>query len=268
MTQPQLYKASVLSGLKSMTWAEFSGLTMGVTSPNGVPGIAEPTQGLSGVGAMLPLNAGAGNILTPGVQLVPTVGSVVILNFAEVIQLTEEYYAPGSLGSFNLQVAVTVVNNQAEAWTQGQWELFIVPMNSGIFVNERGASSVYTALLTEQDVLETSVQEHYSHGTVKRMIGGGFLNSLKSAMGWISSKLPHVRNALGKIDRGIGDWDPGVASASESTGHAAAKIGGDHYGRTTAPAAGGLGNTGRSARDLPGICGGALGGGLAEDLDH
>ena len=122
------------------------------------------------------------------------------LNFAEVIQLTEEYYAPGSLGSFNLEVAVTVVNNQAEAWAANQWELFIVPMNSGIFVNERGTSSVYTALLTKQDVLETSVQEHYSHGTIKRMIGGGFLNSLKSAMGWISSKLPHVRSALGKID--------------------------------------------------------------------
>ena len=133
-------------------------------------------------------------------MLVPTVGSVVILNFAEVIQLTEEYYAPGSLGSFNLQVAVNVVNNQAEVWNASQWELFVVPMNSGIFVNERGTSSVYTALLTKQDVLETSVQEHYSHGTIKRMIGGGFLNSLKSAMGWISSKLPHVRNALGKID--------------------------------------------------------------------
>ena len=32
------------------------------------------------------------------------------------------------------------------------------------------------------------------------MIGGGLLNSLKSAMGCISSKLPHVRNALGKSD--------------------------------------------------------------------
>ena len=31
------------------------------------------------------------------------------------------------------------------------------------------------------------------------MIGGGFLNRRKSAMGWISSKLPRVRNALGKI---------------------------------------------------------------------
>ena len=53
------------------------------------------------MGAMLPLNPAVGtNVLTPGVQLVPKEGSVVILNFAEVIQITEENYTPGSLGSF------------------------------------------------------------------------------------------------------------------------------------------------------------------------
>ena len=100
-------------------------------------------MGYSGMGAMLPpAGEGAPNVLTPGVELVPTVGSVVVLNFAEVIQLTEVYYAPGSLGSFNLQIAVAVVNNQAEAWAAGNWELFVAPLSSGIFVNERGARSV------------------------------------------------------------------------------------------------------------------------------
>ena len=85
---------------------------MGATNSYAVGNIAEPSQGLSGVGAMSPIGAvAAGNALTPGVQLVPTVGSVVILNFAEGIQLTGGYYAPGSLGSFNLQVAVTVTND-------------------------------------------------------------------------------------------------------------------------------------------------------------
>jgi hypothetical protein len=44
-------------------------------------------------------------IATSGIKLVPTTGSILVLNFAEVIQLTEEYYAPGSLGSFNLQLS-------------------------------------------------------------------------------------------------------------------------------------------------------------------
>ncbi|MFM7990528.1 MAG: hypothetical protein ACKPKO_65535, partial [Candidatus Fonsibacter sp.] len=39
-----------------------------------------------------------------------------MLNFAEVIQLTEEYYAPGSLGTFNLQFSVQGQNNQNGEW--------------------------------------------------------------------------------------------------------------------------------------------------------
>ncbi|MFM7984149.1 MAG: major capsid protein V20 domain-containing protein, partial [Candidatus Fonsibacter sp.] len=35
----------------------------------------------------------------PSIQLVPTTGSILVLSFAEVIQLTEELYAPGSIGS-------------------------------------------------------------------------------------------------------------------------------------------------------------------------
>jgi hypothetical protein len=54
-----------------------------------------------------------------------------VLNFAEVIQLTEEYYAPGSLGTFNLQLSLDVTNNQDTQWNAGDYELVIMPMNSG-----------------------------------------------------------------------------------------------------------------------------------------
>ena len=202
MTQHQLYKASVNSGLH-MSWQEFSGLTMSVS--NDLYGDNNLTEGrvgpLSGVGAFKPFNVESINVhRTIGAQLVPTIGSVLTLNFAEVIQLTEDYLAPGSIGSFNLQISLKVQNHQTEAWEATKWETFVIPMNSGIFVNERGTSSVYTALLTKADVLDASDQEHYSHGTIKRMVGGSMLNNLKSAMGWISSKLPFVRNVLGKID--------------------------------------------------------------------
>ena len=133
---------------------------------------------------------------TPGFQLTPAVGTTLVLSFAEIIQLTEDYYAPGSLGSFNLQVAIKVQNHQTEDWPVGGWELVMIPMNSGIWVNERGTSSVYTALLTKADVLDASDQEHYSHGTIKRMIGGSMLSNLKSALGWISSKLPFVEKKM------------------------------------------------------------------------
>ena len=104
----------------------------------------------------------------------------------------------------------------------------IIPMNSGILINERGTSSVYTALLTKADVLDASEQESFSHGTIKRMIGGSLMSNLKSAMGWISSKLPGVRNILAKID------------------HPYAKVGHDvlrtmGYGRSGGGASGGVG---------------------------
>ena len=108
---------------------------------------------------------------------------------------------------------IKVVNHQIDPWVSGQWEMVVIPMNSGIFVNERGTVSVYTALLAKADVLDASDQEHYSHGTVKRMIGGSMLNNLKSAMGWISSKLPFVRNVLGKIDHPYAEVGHGVLKA-------------------------------------------------------
>ena len=202
MTQEQLYKASVASGLKNMSWQEFSGLTVSTSNIYYNDNVAESRSGFSGVGAYSVIGSAEDQAThrTPGFQLTPTVGTMLCLNFAEVIQLTEDYYAPGSLGSFNLQISIKVQNHQIEDWVDGQWEMIVIPMNSGIFVNERGTSSVYTALLTKADVLDASEQEHYSHGTIKRMIGGSLLSNLKSAMSWISSKLPFVKNILGKID--------------------------------------------------------------------
>ena len=68
---------------------------------------------------------------TLGFQLIPTVGSVLVLKFAEVLQLTEGYFAPGSLGSFSLQVSVNVANTQVKPWNAGEWELVILPMTPG-----------------------------------------------------------------------------------------------------------------------------------------
>ena len=69
-------------------------------------------------------------------------------------------------------------------------------MNSGVFVNERGTSSTFLGLLTKQDVLDSLQQQPYSSNEVRRMVGGGFLDNIRSAMGWIQGKLPAVRGVL------------------------------------------------------------------------
>ena len=109
---------------------------------------------------------------------------------------TEEFYAPGSLGSFNLQLQVTVENNQNHNWAGNEYELVVMVMNSGVFVNERGTSSTFIGLLTKQDVLDALQQQPYSNNEVRKMVGGGFLDNIRSGLGWITSKLPAIRGVL------------------------------------------------------------------------
>ena len=144
---------------------------------------------------------GANELVSPNprIQLIPTTGTILVLNFAEVIQLTEDFYAPGSLGSFNLQLRVSAQNNSNYDWAASTAELIIMPMNCGVFVNEKGTGSIFTALLSKQDVLDVQGQQAYGQGEFTRMVGGGFLDNLKRSVGWITSKLPMVKNVLNHI---------------------------------------------------------------------
>ncbi|MFM7989552.1 MAG: major capsid protein V20 domain-containing protein, partial [Candidatus Fonsibacter sp.] len=104
MTPEQLYNNSVQNGLANMSWDEFSGSIISCCG-NRTGGELQPIpwQHYKGVGA----NNQGQDTANPSVQYVPTTGTILVLNFSEVIQLTEELYAPGSLGSFNLQLQVT-----------------------------------------------------------------------------------------------------------------------------------------------------------------
>lgn len=141
-----------------------------------------------------------GNLAAPAAfRAVPTVGSFLVLEFGKDIQLVEDFYAPGSLGNFNLQVKVTVHNQNSYAYAANQLELVLITMNSGVFVNERGTSSTYTGILTKADVLEASEQVAYTHSDVKRMIGGGFLDMIKSAV----QKVAPVAKALAPVAKDL-----------------------------------------------------------------
>jgi hypothetical protein len=222
----QLYQNSVLSGLH-MSWEQFSGLT---TSVAGRPttNTSEPYSSYTGVGATFtsrynpstgPPNA---STFSPGFKYIPTTGSVLALNFAEVIQLTDEYYAPGSLGTFNLQIILDVVNNHGETWPANSYEMIIIPMNSGVFVNERGTSSTFLSLLTKQDVLDSLTQTPYTNFEVNRLVGGAsFGDKVRSGLRWIHSKMPAVKNALGSIPHPIAQTAHNVLGAVGYGKHAA-----------------------------------------------
>jgi hypothetical protein len=148
-----------------------------------------------------------------GFRTVPTVGSVLILEFGKDIQLVEDFFAPGSLGNFNLQLSVWVDNYQAQDFVgTGDLELVLITMNSGVFVCERGTSSTYTGILTRADVLEASDQKAYTHSDVERMVGGGFMDKIKSGVQKLAPLakelapilMPHVEKYVkGKMGMGM-----------------------------------------------------------------
>jgi len=177
-----LWRISVKNG-SNQTWADFSGWSM-IYNDNGY----FPT---------------------------PTAGSLLILEFGTDIQIND-WLAPGSLGNFNLQFQINVTN-QSTTYTNAASdliksgttigfpppanststigtvtpELVLVTLNSGVFVSDRGTSSVYEGILSKQDVLDASEQSPYTRHDVDRLIGGSIHDKLKSSIGYLLHRKGH-----------------------------------------------------------------------------
>jgi hypothetical protein len=152
-TQQDLWRMSVENGI-NMSWVEWSGQASVLTSAT-----AQAT--------------------------IQTCGSVLCLEFGKDIELKDDYYAPGSLGNFQLQFNVSVENTGAAAQTGLQ--LITIVQNSGVFSLERGVSSSYLGILTKSDVLEASRGVAIAHTDAIRMVGGGkvgdFFKTIGSKLG-------------------------------------------------------------------------------------
>jgi hypothetical protein len=116
----------------------------------------------------------------PQVANIPTIGSYLMLDVAKHLELQEPYYAPGSLGSFQLQFNVSVQNYNHASFFGGAEdtigilpEIVVIPVNSGIMVTEKGQTSSYTGILTKSDVLDASLQEPYGQMEIQRIVGHG-----------------------------------------------------------------------------------------------
>jgi hypothetical protein len=120
----------------------------------------------------------------PVCSQMPTIGSYLMLDMARHLELTEPYYAPGSLGSFQIQFNVTVENQNVVGTASNPNgvapEIVLLPVNSGLLVTERGQTSCYTGILTKQDVLDASLQEPLSHLHVARVVGRGHQDAGRS----------------------------------------------------------------------------------------
>jgi hypothetical protein len=144
---------------------------------------------------------------------------MLMLDMGQAVQISEDFFASGSLGNFNLQFNVTVANYSAIDYSSAgttKLELVLVTMNSGVAAFERGTTSVFTGILTKQDVLDASQQEPYSTSEVKRLVGGAFGDKLKSFGRFLAPKLPKLREMLESSDN---EYAKAGASALKHLGY-------------------------------------------------
>lgn len=145
--------------------------------------------------------------------VVPTVGAPLCLQMGVDVPLSAGL-APGVLGSFSLQINMSVQNTGYAAVTG--YTLYVTVVNSGFLQSQSGASRLILNPLSEADVVSAEV---VSRGTVGRLVGHGFLSRLgsmlskavdlysksKPAVSAIKGMLPEgkVKDVLGKVGYGM-----------------------------------------------------------------
>ena len=154
-------------------------------------------------------------VKTLGFKQIPTTGSILVLDMGRVIQLPQEFDAPGNIGQFSLQITANCSNPHKQNWTTNEYELVVIVCNSGVLITQQGSSSSYIGLLTKSDTLATLEEpEFITHSHMNKLTGGSFLGSLKNAMHWVHSKITPMKNWVAQhIDHPIANKAVEVASA-------------------------------------------------------
>lgn len=178
-TQQDLWRMSVENGI-NLNWLEFSG-------------IAQATPVVA--------NASTAN---GGLSQILTCGSVLCLEFGKDIELKDDYYAPGSLGNFQLQFNLIVKNQSGLNVAQGDYQILTMVQNSGVFSLERGVASSYLGILTKSDVLEASRTQAHGYSDALRMVGGGETPSFSSRLMATLGRLAPA--GLDLLKKGVEDY--------------------------------------------------------------
>jgi hypothetical protein len=158
-------------------------------------------------------------IAQAGVKQIPTTGPILNLKFGSAINLVSDWNAPSSIGNFSFQISCNVYNNTGQPIVAGAYELICVFVNSSIIVNSLGSTSIYSGLLTKQDVLDATTKPPVNSGEYKRMYGGGWWDGLKSAVSAGIKLAPHAIGAYKAISGGAAGagMASGAGRASGST---------------------------------------------------
>jgi hypothetical protein len=243
-TPQQIWQMTTEAG-NPQSWIEFSGRSANafmlpycggipLTLAQGPP-VTGTTGNAGGIGD--PLNYGrllpTPALSTFGEYGIGCAGSLVVLDFARHIQLVEDYYSCGSIGNFNLQITGswrydTYVGGQGAPQQDPtsvdpsltatppsvSQEMVIITVNSGIQVNEKGTTSTFTGILTKQDVLDASAQPAIGSSAMERIVGGGFLDKIRSvAMKALPMLAPVAKTLLSQVNHPLAKGASGALGA-------------------------------------------------------
>lgn len=189
-TQWDLWRMTVESG-SNQTWNEFSGHAA---------------------------TGGAVGKYPQGYNEIALCGSVLCLEMGNHIEL-DDVFSAGSIGQFQLQFQLDIENYSNEAFAVNDLEICLITMNSGVFVLERGTSQTYTAILSRSDVLSAKSQPGMSGSDVKRLVGGGWddiMKTIKNVAGVVGTVAPMAQQALGAF--GYGTSGGGTSGGGTSGG--------------------------------------------------
>jgi hypothetical protein len=168
--------------------------------------------------------SGIGNFTSSGLaantgcEQVALNGGFLVLAPARDIQLTEEYLSNGSIGNYQIQVIVNFLNYSLESFASGDLELVIIPVQSGLFVLEKGSSSVYTALLDKETVLNAIQKPAVYSETTNRQIGGNFFDDIKSGMSEVASFVRPIADIVKPVSDIVSAIGSGASGGGESGG--------------------------------------------------
>lgn len=151
------------------------------------------------------------------VALVPTTGSLLVLNPVYDFSLPS-YLSSSSLGQYQFQFNLQVTNQFDFTIVP---ELCIVCYNSGLFITQQGTSSIYTGILTKQQVLDTKSQNpvpHLDSGEYARLVGGKLSNmGMSNVLKMIRDR--HHPRMMMKVDelRGAGESGGAVSGGKRGS---------------------------------------------------
>ena len=143
-----LWKMSVSAG-SNQSWSEWSGQSLKAS------GGATPTR-------------------------IRMCGSLLVLDMAKDVQLSDDFLAPGSIGQYSLSLQIRFKNPFSTDVTAPVCT--IMTLNSGLWVVDRGQSSSFSGILTKALVLDASQKDSVPREMGERIVGGA-LHRTAASMG-------------------------------------------------------------------------------------